>query len=138
MRSVLLVEDDFFDTMVVQKSFEKFNVPHKLYTAFNGLEALDMLRGLNGVEPIRPLPEVILLDLNMPKMNGFEFLTELRAQADLRHLPVFITTTSEMDIDRLQAENLDVQGYIVKPVDFENTRDMADSLSLLEALLKPV
>jgi CheY-like chemotaxis protein len=136
MRSVLLVEDDFFDTMTVQKSFEKFNVPHQLYTAFNGLEALDMLLGRNGVEPIRPLPEVILLDLNMPKMNGFEFLAELRQQPDLRHLPVFITTTSEMDIDRLQADSLDVQGYIVKPIDFENTRDMVDSMSLLETLLK--
>ncbi|OON67411.1 response regulator [Hymenobacter sp. CRA2] len=136
MRSVLLVEDDFFDTMTVQKSFEKFNVPHKLYTAFNGLEALDMLLGLNGVEPIRPLPEVILLDLNMPKMNGHEFLAELRAQTELRQLPVYVTTTSEMDIDRLRAENLDVQGYIVKPIDFENTRDMVDSMNLLEVLLK--
>lgn len=137
MRTVLLVEDDFFDTMTVQKSFEKFNVPHKLHTAFNGLEALDLLLGRNGTEPLQPLPEVILLDLNMPKMNGFEFLTELRAQPELRHLPVFITTTSEMDIDRLQADNLDVQGFIVKPIDFENTRDMIDSMSLLEVLLKP-
>ncbi|AYA37268.1 response regulator [Hymenobacter oligotrophus] len=137
MRSVLLVEDDFFDTMTVQKSFEKFSVPHKLYTAFNGLEALDLLLGLNGVEPIRPLPEVILLDLNMPKMNGFEFLAELNTHEELRHIPVFITTTSEMDIDRLQAEQHNVRGYIVKPIDFENTRDMIDSMSLLETLLKP-
>ncbi|RAK65684.1 response regulator [Hymenobacter edaphi] len=136
MRSVLLVEDDFFDTMTVQKSFEKFNVPHKLYTAFNGIEALDLLLGRNGAEAIRPLPEVILLDLNMPKMNGFEFLGELRTQPELRQVPVYITTTSEMDIDRLQAENLDVQGYIVKPIDFENTRDMVDSMNLLEVLLK--
>ncbi|UYZ57536.1 response regulator [Hymenobacter latericus] len=137
MRSVLLVEDDFFDTMTVQKSFEKFSVPHKLYTAFNGLEALDMLLGLNGVEAIRPLPEVILLDLNMPKMNGHEFLAELNTHEELRHIPVFITTTSEMDIDRMQAEQHNVRGYIVKPIDFENTRDMIDSMSLLETLLKP-
>lgn len=135
-RSVLLVEDDFFDTMTVQKSFEKFNIPHKLYTAFNGIEALDLLLGRNGVEAIRPLPEVILLDLNMPKMNGFEFLTELRSQPELRQLPVFVTTTSAMDIDRLRAEQLDVQGYIVKPIDFENTSDMVDSMNLLEVLLK--
>ena len=136
MRSVLLVEDDFFDTMIVKKSFEKFSVPHRLYTAFNGLEALDLLLGRNGVEPIRPLPEVILLDLNMPKMNGHEFLTEIRQNAELRDIPVFITTTSAMDLDRLNAENLGVSGYILKPVDFETSTDMVDSLSLLEKLLK--
>ncbi|WP_167291203.1 response regulator [Hymenobacter busanensis] len=136
MRSVLLVEDDFFDTMTVEKSFEKFSVPHKLHTAFNGLEALDLLLGTNGVEPIRPLPEVILLDLNMPKMNGHEFLAELRTHEELRDIPVFVTTTSEMDIDRLNTQALGVQGYIVKPLDFENTRDLVDSMSLLETLLK--
>lgn len=135
-RSVLLVEDDFFDTMTVQKSFEKFNVPHQLHTAFNGLEALDLLLGHNGAAAIDPLPEVILLDLNMPKMNGHELLAELQQHAHLRDIPVFVTTSSEMDIDRLQAEELNVRGYIIKPLDFENTRDMVDSMSLLETLLK--
>ncbi|MBF9236869.1 response regulator [Hymenobacter sp. BT683] len=135
MRSVLLVEDDIFDTMTAEKSFAKFNVPHQLRTAFNGEEALDLLLGRNGAEPIRPLPEVILLDLNMPRMNGIEFLTELRANADLQHIPVFITTTSSMDVDRLDAERLGVSGYILKPLDFETSTDLADSLSLLEKLL---
>lgn len=136
MRSVLLVEDDFFDTMTVQKSFEKFSVPHQLHTAFNGLEALDMLLGTNGVARIEPRPEVILLDLNMPKMNGHEFLTELRRNPELADIPVFITTTSAMDVDRLSAQNLGVSGYILKPVDFETSTDMVDSMSLLERLLK--
>ncbi|AII51235.1 response regulator [Hymenobacter sp. APR13] len=136
MRSVLLVEDDFFDTMTVKKSFEKFSVQHKLYTAFNGLEALDLLLGRNGIEPIRPLPEVILLDLNMPKMNGHEFLAEIRRNPELADIPVFITTTSAMDVDRLNAQNLGVSGYILKPIDFETTTDMVDSMSLLEKLLK--
>jgi len=136
MRSVLLVEDDFFDTMTVKKSFEKFNVQHHLYTAFNGLEALDLLLGANGVEPIRPLPEVILLDLNMPKMNGHEFLTEIQKYPELAAIPVFVTTTSAMDVDRLSAQNLGVSGYIIKPLDFETSADMIDSLSLLERLLK--
>ncbi|HEX8429060.1 response regulator [Hymenobacter sp.] len=136
MRSVLLVEDDFFDTMTVKKSFEKFNIQHHLYTAFNGLEALDLLLGSNGVEPIRPLPEVILLDLNMPKMNGHEFLTEIRKNPELASIPVFITTTSVLDVDRLNAQNLGVSGYILKPLDFETAADMVDSISLLEELLK--
>ncbi|RYU81610.1 response regulator [Hymenobacter persicinus] len=136
MRSVLLVEDDFFDTMTVKKSFEKFSVQHHLHTAFNGLEALDMLLGRNGMEAISPLPEVILLDLNMPKMNGHEFLTEIRQHEDLRHIPVFVITTSAMDVDRLSAQNLGVEGYIIKPLDFETSTDMVDSISLLERLLK--
>ena len=136
MRSVLLVEDDFFDTMTVKKSFEKFNVQHQLHTAFNGLEALDLLLGTNGAEPIRPLPEVILLDLNMPKMNGHEFLAEIRKHPELAGIPVFITTTSLLDVDRLSAQNLGVNGYILKPLDFETAADMVDSMSLLEKLLK--
>ncbi|SNR68566.1 MULTISPECIES: response regulator [Hymenobacter] len=136
MRSVLLVEDDFFDTMTAKKAFEKFNVPHTLHTAFNGLEALDLLLGRNGAEPIRPLPEVILLDLNMPKMNGHEFLAELRGTAELSDIPVFITTTSSMDVDRLNTQNLGVSGYILKPLDFESSPDMVDSMNLLEKLLK--
>lgn len=136
MRSVLLVEDDFFDTMTVQKSFEKFSVPHKLYTAFNGLEALDLLLGRNGVEAIDPLPDVILLDLNMPKMNGYEFMAEIQNHPHLAQIPVFIITTSAMDVDRLTAQNLGVRGYILKPLDFETSTDMVDSMSLLETLLK--
>ena len=136
MRSVLLVEDDIFDTMTAEKSFAKFSVPHQLLTAFNGEEALDLLLGRNGAEAIRPLPEVILLDLNMPRMNGHEFLAELRANPEFQDIPVFITTTSGMDVDRLKAEDLGVSGYILKPLDFESGTDLSDSLSLLERLLK--
>ena len=135
MRSVLLVEDDIFDTMTAEKSFAKFNVPHQLHTAFNGEEALDLLLGRNGAEPLRPLPEVILLDLNMPRMNGIEFLTELRANPEFQHIPVFITTTSSMDVDRINTEKLSISGYILKPLDFETGTDLSDSLSLLEKLL---
>ena len=136
MRSVLLVEDDIFDTMTAEKSFVKFSVPHKLHTAFNGEEALDQLLGRNGAEALRPLPEVILLDLNMPRMNGIEFLTELRANPEFQHIPVFITTTSSMEEDRADTKNLGVSGYILKPLDFETSTDLSDSLSLLEKLLK--
>jgi len=135
-RSVLLVEDDVFDTMTAQKSFARFNVPHQLHTAFNGEEALDMLLGRNGVPAITPLPEVVLLDLNMPRMNGLEFLEIVRATPELAHLPVFITTTSALDPDREAAARLGVSGYILKPLDFASGDDLADSLSLLEKLLK--
>jgi CheY-like chemotaxis protein len=136
MRSVLLVEDDLFDTMTAQKTFARFNVPHQLHTAFNGEEALDMLLGRRGQSPIEPLPELILLDLNMPRMNGLEFLAEMRKLPELNDIPVFITTTSDMDHERAEAADLGVSGYIMKPLDFESGHDMVDSLSLLEKLLK--
>ena len=136
MRSVLLVEDDIFDTMMAQKTFAKFNVPHQLHTAFNGEEALDMLLGRSGVAAIEPLPELILLDLNMPRMNGLEFLVEMRATPELSAIPVFITTTSDMAGERAATAELAVSGYILKPLDFESGTDLVDSLSLLEKLLK--
>ncbi len=122
--------------MTAEKSFAKFSIPHRLYTAFNGEEALDLLLGRNGAEALRPLPEVILLDLNMPRMNGHEFLAELRANPEFQNISVFITTTSGMDMDRLNTQNLGVSGYILKPLDFETGADLSDSLSLLEKLLK--
>ena len=122
--------------MTAQKSFAHFSVPHELHTAFNGEEALDMLLGRHGQPALDPLPEVILLDLNMPRMHGFEFLEVLRAEPRLAHLPVFITTTSGLDIDRAEATRLGVSGYILKPLDFASGGDLADSLSLLEQLLK--
>jgi CheY-like chemotaxis protein len=136
MRSVLLVEDDIFDTMMAQKTFAKFSVPHQLHTAFNGEEALDLLLGRAGKDAIDPLPEVILLDLNMPRMNGLEFLAEMRATPALSDIPVYITTTSDMDQERAAAANLAVSGYILKPLDFESGHDLVDSLDLLEKLLK--
>ncbi len=135
MRSVLLVEDDIFDTMTAEKSFARFSVPHTLHTAFHGEEALDMLLGRNGRTALAPLPEVILLDLNMPRMNGQEFLAELRANPALASIPVFITTTSSMEADRAEVAGLGVSGYILKPLDFETSPDLTDSLSLLEKLL---
>jgi CheY-like chemotaxis protein len=136
MRSVLLVEDDIFDTMMAQKTFAKFNVPHQLHTAFNGEEALDMLLGRGETEPIVPLPELILLDLNMPRMNGLEFLAEMRATPELAAIPVFITTTSDIERERAATTDLEVSGYILKPLDFESGTNLVDSLSLLERLLK--
>jgi CheY-like chemotaxis protein len=136
MRSVLLIEDDIFDTMMAQKTFAKFNVPHQLHTAFNGEEALDLLLGRGGVAPISPLPELILLDLNMPRMDGLEFLAEIRATPELNAIPVFITTTSDRERERVAAAEMAVSGYILKPLDFESGHDLIDSLNLLEKLLK--
>src|SRR4028119_2525748 len=97
MTNILLVEDDEVDVMNVQRAFKKNNIKNPLYIANNGLEALVMLRG-NGNPPLVP-PEqrIILLDLNMPKMNGIEFLRKLRADPELRLIPVIVLTTSNED-----------------------------------------
>jgi CheY-like chemotaxis protein len=112
--NILLVEDDEVDIMNVQRAFKKNSIQNPLFIARNGMEALEMLRNQE-----IPLPQIIILDLNMPKMNGLEFLTEVRKDEDLRHISVFVMTTSNDDTDKLNAYNLNVAGYILKPLSFE-------------------
>ena len=117
--NILLVEDDEVDVMNVKRAFEKNNIKNPLFVADNGLDALAMLRGSNGVEKIEPVPRIILLDMNMPKMNGIEFLKELRSDEELKAISVFVMTTSNEDSDKIDAYNLNVAGYILKPLSFE-------------------
>lgn len=117
--NVLLVEDDEVDVMNVKRAFKKKNITNPLYVASNGLEALQMLRGQNGNSSKIPLTRrIILLDLNMPRMGGLEFLHELRADSNLKSIPAIILTTSDEDRDRVEAYNLNVAGYLLKPVAF--------------------
>lgn len=116
--NILLVEDDELDVMNVQRAFKKNNITNPLYVAGNGLEALDMLRGKPN-EAGQTIPHdrrIILLDLNMPKMGGIEFLRELRADPELRAITVIVLTTSDEERDKVDAYNLNVAGYILKPV----------------------
>jgi CheY-like chemotaxis protein len=116
MLNVLLVEDDDVDVMNVRRAFKKNHIANPLWVAGNGLEALAVLRG--GEMPRER--RLILLDLNMPKMNGIEFLRELRADPELHGTPVVVLTTSDDERDRVEAYNLNVAGYILKPVTFVN------------------
>jgi CheY-like chemotaxis protein len=119
MLNILLVEDDEVDVMTVQRAFKKGQIDSPLYFAGNGLEALEILRASPGLPSSMP-PErrLILLDLNMPKMNGIEFLHQLRADPILKHIPVVVLTTSNEERDRVQAYDLNVAGYMLKPVTF--------------------
>jgi len=112
--NILLVEDDEVDIMNVQRAFKKNSIHNPLFIARNGLEALEMLR--SGTVPF---PQIIILDINMPKMNGIEFLKELRADKDLKSASVYVMTTSNEDSDIINAYNLNVAGYILKPLSFE-------------------
>lgn len=115
--SILHIEDDHVDRMVVERVIKKLDITDRIYHASNGEEALDLLRGENGQTAPEELPQVILLDINMPRMNGLEFLKELRADEKLKHLSVFVMTTSNDDDDRFEAYQHNVAGYILKPVD---------------------
>lgn len=113
---ILLVDDDEVDALNVRRAFAKVNIRNPLFRAHDGLEAIKMLRGENGYELLHPTPKIILLDINMPRMNGIEFLRELRADAKLNMLNVVVLTTSNEDQDRVDAYQLNVAGYILKPV----------------------
>lgn len=110
--NILLVDDDAVDVMNVQRAFKKSNIHNALYIAGDGRQALELLR--NGTVPSRN--RLILLDLNMPRMNGLEFLRALRADPELSATPVVVLTTSNDDRDRLQSYAHNVAGYLVKPV----------------------
>lgn len=119
--NLLLVEDDEVDVMNVKRAFKKHNITNPLFVASNGLEALQMLRGQEEKSSIVPSARrLILLDLNMPKMGGIEFLKQLRSDPELRLTPVIVLTTSNQDKDRVEAYDLNVAGYILKPVTFAN------------------
>lgn len=117
--NILLVEDDEVDVMNVKRAFQKNNLTNPMFHAGNGIEALQLLRGGNGAEPI-PIPRIILLDLNMPRMGGIEFLHELRKDEHLKNISVFVMTTSNEDKDKVDAYNLNVAGYILKPLSMES------------------
>jgi CheY-like chemotaxis protein len=119
---IVLVEDDDIDVMTVRRAFEKNRMTNPLHVASNGLEALELLRS-GTVANVRRL---ILLDLNMPKMNGIEFLKELRADPQLQSSSVVVLTTSN---EVVEAYRLHVAGYLLKPVTFENFVDLMATLN---------
>ena len=133
LQNILLVEDDSVDVMNVQRAFKKTNITNPLYIAFNGVEAFNMLRGTNGKPKLNPTPRIILLDINMPKMNGLEFLKELRNDPEFRSISVFVMTTSNDDNDKIEAYKLNVAGYILKPLSFEK---FVNSISILNSYWK--
>ena len=114
--NILLVEDDQVDVMNVKRAFDRNRIANPLFVAGDGIEALAMLRS----DQIPRDRRLVLLDLNMPRMNGIEFLRELRADATLHGTPVVVLTTSDDERDKINAYNLNVAGYLLKPVTFVN------------------
>jgi CheY-like chemotaxis protein len=112
-KPILLVEDDQVDAMTVRRAMMDIKVTNPLDVVENGEQALAYLR-----DPGNRLPGLILLDLNMPRMGGIEFLKIVKRDVILRRVPVVILTTSSEERDRIDAYDLGVAGYIVKPVDY--------------------
>lgn len=125
--SILLVEDDQVDVMNVKRAFKKNNIKTPLYVAWDGIEALEMLRGARQGE-LEIFPKIILLDINMPRMNGIELLREIRGDERLSKLLVFVLTTSSNDEDIINAYSLNVAGYILKPVTFDKFVEAVSTL----------
>lgn len=128
---ILLIEDDEVDVMNVQRLLKKNYVVNSLYVAENGLEALAMLREQNH-QSLGAFPEhlLILLDLYMPKMNGREFLTHLRSDSNLKKIPVIVFITFEEERHRIEKYNLNIAGYLRKPIAFLELTQLMRTLNL--------
>ena len=115
---ILLVEDNPGDVRLTQEAFKEGKVSNQLRVVGDGIQAMEFLRR-EGVYADAPRPDIILLDLNLPKKDGREVLAEIRADAKLKRLPVVVLTTSEADQDILKVYDLNANCYITKPVDLD-------------------
>ncbi|WP_130472199.1 response regulator [Candidatus Magnetaquicoccus inordinatus] len=125
MKTILLVEDDRVDAMTVKRALKAIHVNNPLVVMGNGEEGLAWLH-----DGGNDLPCIILLDLNMPRMNGIEFLDAIKKEDRLRTIPVVILTTSKDELDRARSFDLGVAGYMVKPVDYVQFVDVIRTINL--------
>ena len=125
MKPILLVEDDTVDAMTVKRALKDIKVTNGLPHVANGEEALEYLRGQGNKKPC-----IILLDLNMPKMSGIEFLKIVKADEELKKIPVVVLTTSQDEQDKIESFELSVAGYIVKPTDYKKFVEVVMTIEL--------
>ena len=123
--TILLVEDDVVDAMTVKRALQDLNVTNTLVVKGNGEEALAHLRDENNKKPC-----VIILDLNMPKMNGIELLRALKHDEALRRIPAIVLTTSKGEQDRFETFDLSVAGYMIKPVEYPQFVEVVRNINL--------
>ena len=135
---VLMAEDNEHDIVATKRAWKKHYIANPLYIVNDGEECLDFLRqkGKYSEPGAAPRPGILLLDINMPKMNGLAVLKEIRKDDDLRRLPVIILTTSKAEEDRIKGYDLGVNAYVVKPVGFENFSEAVRTISLFWQLVE--
>jgi CheY-like chemotaxis protein len=124
---LLLVEDNYGDVLLTREAFSSGRLNNNLAVAGDGEAALAMLRR-EGEFADQPRPDLILLDLNLPRMDGREVLQAIKADPELLHIPVIVLTSSKADIDILKSYELRATGYIVKPVTFERLQEIVCSI----------
>lgn len=130
--NILIADDDPDDRYLAQSALDESRLKNKVFFVSNGEELLDFLHNRNNYASKEeyPTPDLILLDLNMPKKSGIEALTEIRNDPELKHLPVIILTTSEADQDIMDTYRLGVNSFITKPISFEGLVDVMKVLKL--------
>jgi CheY-like chemotaxis protein len=116
---ILLVEDSPADILLTREAFEQNKIANTLHVVEDGIQAMDFLHR-QGAYASAPRPDLILLDLNLPRKNGREVLAEIKADPELKKIPIVVLTTSSADEDILRAYNLNANCYVVKPVGFDN------------------
>ena len=124
----LLVEDDDSHAMIIQRTLERDEVHCEVARVSNGVEALSYLRR-EGVYSDRERPDVVLLDLNLPRLNGHEVLAEVKTDPELRGIPIVVLSTSDTESDRCRAYGNLANSYLVKPASFEKFREMVRILN---------
>jgi DNA-binding response OmpR family regulator len=124
-RPLLLVEDDNVDAMTVKRAIKELNVTNSLIHTLNGEEALEYLRDVENKKPC-----IILLDLNMPRMNGIEFLKVVKADGTLKRIPIIVLTTSREEQDKIESFKLGVAGYMLKSINYKEFVDIIKAISL--------
>jgi CheY-like chemotaxis protein len=127
--TILLVEDDPGDQKLVKKSLDRDKIANELYIANSGEEALEYLQRSKSGNKEAPMPELILLDLNMPGMGGQEFLRHLKSDDQLDTIPVVILTTSDSDKDVLETFKLHAAGYVKKPGSLSEFKNVMQNIS---------
>jgi len=132
---ILLVEDDENDILITKRAFDRYNLKNTLYVVRDGEEALDFIyrRGDFEDESI-PTPGLILLDINMPRMNGIEVLRHLKKDPEKKRIPIVMLTTSRREQDKIESYNLGVNSYVVKPVDFNKFIEAVTTINLYWSL----
>ncbi|MEU5693309.1 response regulator [Actinosynnema sp. NPDC020468] len=115
---VLLVEDDDGDALMIEEIFEQHRIPNRLHRVHDGVEAMEFLRR-SGNHSDAPRPALVLLDLNMPRMNGHEVLDAVKRDQDLKRIPVVVLTTSNADEDVVRSYDSMANAYVAKPADYD-------------------
>ncbi len=132
---ILLIEDNADDELLTRRAFQKNNILNEVVVAHDGAEAIDLLLGSGGGRGAPPVPAVILLDLNLPKLSGLEVLRRLRADDRTRLLPVVILTSSREEQDLIEGYRLGANSYVRKPVDFAEFLNATRQLGLYWLML---